>query len=54
MSRTGWWSDDPPYHHPVFVITHHARPPVEMQDGTSFHFVTGGRDVRIGGGAAAA
>jgi dihydrofolate reductase len=62
---TGWWGDDPPYHTPVFVLTHHAREPVEMQGGTTFHFVTGGieealdraraaagaRDVSIGGGA---
>ena len=38
----GWWGDDPPYHTPVFVLTHHAREPVEMQGGTTFHFVTGG------------
>lgn len=62
----GWWGDDPPFHHPVFVLTHHARPSVQMLGGTTFHFVTGGirealeramqaaegRDVRIGGGAA--
>jgi len=61
----GWWGDDPPYHTPVFVLTHHARDPVEMQGGTTFHFVTGGieaaleraaaaaagRDVSLGGGA---
>lgn len=60
----GWWGDDPPYHVPVFVLTHHAREPLVMQGGTTFHFVTGGihdalqrareaahgRDVRIGGG----
>ncbi|MEX0904418.1 MAG: dihydrofolate reductase family protein [Balneolaceae bacterium] len=60
----GWWGDNPPYHVPVFVLTHHARPPVEMEGGTTFYFVTegihkalemaieaaGGRDVRIGGG----
>ena len=60
------WGDDPPYHTPVFVLTHHAREPVEMQGGTTFHFVTdgieaalerareaaGGLDVSIGGGAA--
>jgi dihydrofolate reductase len=39
---TGWWGDDPPYHAPVFVLTHHEREPVEMQGGTTFHFVTGG------------
>src|SRR5262249_52707441 len=38
----GWWGDNPPYHHPVFVLTHHARPPVTMQGGTTFHFVTDG------------
>ncbi len=61
----GWWGDNPPYHVPVFVLTHHARPPVQMKGGTVFHFVTegihealgrareaaDGRDVRIGGGA---
>jgi dihydrofolate reductase len=41
-SWNGWWGDDPPYHTPVFVLTHHARDPVEMQGGTTFHFVTGG------------
>jgi dihydrofolate reductase len=60
----GWWGDEPPYHVPVFVLTHHARAPLEMAGGTTFHFVTGGieealrrareaagpRDVRIGGG----
>lgn len=60
----GWWGDDPPYHVPVFVLTHHARPDITMQGGTAFHFVTGGihealerakqaaagKDVRIGGG----
>jgi dihydrofolate reductase len=61
----GWWGDEPPYHVPVFVLTHHARPPLEMAGDTTFHFVTGGvhealdrareaagdSDVRIGGGA---
>jgi dihydrofolate reductase len=61
----GWWGKNPPYHSPVFVLTHHARPPLEMEGGTTFHFVTdgihealdrarqaaGGRDVQIGGGA---
>lgn len=65
MSWKGWWGDNPPYHVPVFVLTHHARPPLEMEGNTTFHFVTGGirealdrareaaggRDVRIGGGA---
>ena len=63
-SWRGWWGDEPPYHVPVFVLTHHAREPLEMQGGTVFHFVTGGleealerahaaageRDVRLGGG----
>ena len=63
---TGWWGEDPPYHHPVFVLTHHPRPRVAMQGGTTFHFVddgiesaleqalaaADGQDVRIGGGAA--
>jgi dihydrofolate reductase len=62
----GWWGPNPPYHTPVFVLTHHPRPPVEMAGGTTFHFVTdgihaalqravaaaGGQDVRLGGGAA--
>ncbi|MEX0731734.1 MAG: dihydrofolate reductase family protein [Aquisalimonadaceae bacterium] len=60
----GWWGDNPPYHVPVFVLTHHARPSIQMEGGTTFHFVTGGihealdrargaangMDVRIGGG----
>jgi len=41
-SWTGWWGDDPPYHVPVFVLTHHARPSITMQGGTTFHFVTDG------------
>ena len=63
---TGWWGEDPPFHHPVFVLTHHLHPPVEMQGGTTFHFVDSGieaalsaafeaageRDVLVGGGAA--
>jgi dihydrofolate reductase len=63
---TGWWGDDPPFHHPVFVLTHHAREPIAMQGGTTFHFVTDGiesalrrasdaagdLDIRLGGGAA--
>ena len=62
----GWWGETPPYHVPVFVLTHHARAPVSMKGGTTFHFVTGGihealarakqaagaLDVLIGGGAA--
>jgi dihydrofolate reductase len=61
----GWWGKNPPYHVPVFVLTHHARASVEMEGGTFFHFVTGGirealerateaaagKDVQIGGGA---
>jgi dihydrofolate reductase len=60
----GWWGDEPPYHTPVFVLTHHPRAPLTMAGGTEFHFVTegihaaleqakaaaGGRDVRLGGG----
>ena len=38
----GWWGEDPPYHAPVFVLTHHERPPLEMAGGTTFHFVTSG------------
>jgi len=40
----GWWGDDPPYHAPVFVLTHHAHDPIEMDGGTTFHFVTDGFD----------
>jgi dihydrofolate reductase len=64
-SWKGWWGKNPPYHVPVFVLTHHARPPQEMEGGTVFHFVTdgieaalarardaaGNRDILIGGGA---
>ena len=39
---TGWWGDDPPYHYPVFIVTHHPRDPVDMDGGTTFHFVTDG------------
>ena len=67
-SWRGWWGEDPPFHVPVFVLTHHEREPLEMEGGTSFHFVTdgiesaldqareaaGGKDVRLGGGAEAA
>jgi dihydrofolate reductase len=63
-SWKGWWGEEPPYHVPTFVLTHHARKPLEMKGGTTFHFVTGGihealaraqeaaagKDVRIGGG----
>jgi len=40
----GWWGDDPPYHAPVYVLTHHAQDPIEMEGGTTFHFVTDGFD----------
>ena len=64
MSWKGWWGKNPPYHVPVFVLTHHAREPIEMEGNTTFHFVTGGidealrlareaahgMDIRIGGG----
>jgi dihydrofolate reductase len=43
----GWWGAEPPYHAPVFVLTHYARPPVEMEGGTTFHFVTDGFDVAL-------
>lgn len=65
LDWTGWWGEEPPYHVPVFVLTHDARPPLVMKGGTVFHFVTGGihealtrareaaagKDIRIGGGA---
>jgi dihydrofolate reductase len=65
-SWKGWWGDNPPYHCPVFVLTHHPRVSIEMQGGTVFHFVTGGthealrlardaagaQDIRVGGGVA--
>jgi dihydrofolate reductase len=65
-SWRGWWGETPPYHVPVFVLTHHPRPPLEMAGGTVFHFVTDGieaalsrareaageRDIRVGGGVA--
>jgi len=65
-SWKGWWGPNPPYHVPVFVLTHHARPPITMEGGTTFHFVTegieaalraastaaGNKDVRLGGGVA--
>jgi dihydrofolate reductase len=64
----GWWGDNPPFHHPVFVITHYERKPLEMKGGTTFYFVTdgvesaltkakraaGGKDVQLAGGARAA
>ena len=63
-SWRGWWGKNPPYHVPVFVLTHHKRPPQEMEGGTVFHFVTegmnaaferakaaaGGKHIRLGGG----
>ena len=63
-SWKGWWGDNPPYHVPVFVLTHHKRAPIEMEGGTTFYFVAdgihsaldqakaaaGGKDVRVGGG----
>ena len=66
-SWKGWWGDEPSYHAPVFVLTHHARPPLRMKGGTTFHFVTdgihsaldqakaaaNGADVRLGGGVTA-
>jgi dihydrofolate reductase len=65
-SWKGWWGEEPPYHVPTFVLTHHSRRPLAMKGGTTFHFVTDGihsaferakdaakdRDVRIGGGVA--
>jgi dihydrofolate reductase len=64
----GWWGDNPPFHHPVFVLTHHARPPLQLKGGTTFTFVTegpeaalrlakqaaAGRDVALAGGAGVA
>jgi len=46
-SWRGWWGEDPPYHHPVFVLTHHAREPLEMSGGTTFHFVTEGIEAAL-------
>ncbi len=43
----GWWGDDPPFHHPVFVLTHHPRPPLELDGGTTFTFVTEGIDAAL-------
>ena len=43
----GWWGEDPPFHTPVFVLTHHAREPLEMQGGTTFHFVTDGVEAAL-------
>ena len=50
----GWWGDDPPYHTPVFVLTHHERPPLEMEGGTTFHFVTDGIESALERAVAAA
>ncbi len=64
-SWKGWWGDNPPYHVPVFILTHHPRPPIKMEGDTMFHFITGGirealdrareaaagMDVRVGGGS---
>jgi len=50
----GWWGDNPPYHHPVFVLTRHAREPLELQGGTTFHFVTDGIESALERGRAAA
>jgi dihydrofolate reductase len=47
LEWTGWWGEEPPYHGPVFVLTHHPREPVEMQGGTTFHFVTDGPEVAL-------
>ncbi|GGP24853.1 dihydrofolate reductase family protein [Silvimonas amylolytica] len=66
MNWKGWWGDNPPYHVPTFILTHHPRAPIVMEGGTTFYFVTGGihealdrareaagdKDVRIGGGTA--
>jgi dihydrofolate reductase len=53
-SWTGWWGEDPPYHNPVFVLTHHPRDSVEMQGGTTFHFVTDGIESALAQARAAA
>jgi dihydrofolate reductase len=64
FSWKGWWGENPPYHTPVYVLTHYARPPIEMEGGTTFYFVTegietalemakekaAGKDIRLGGG----
>ena len=65
LNWKGWWGDNPPYHVPVYVLTHHARPPLKMEGGTTFYFITegihdaldrareaaDGKDILIGGGA---
>ena len=53
-SWRGWWGETPPYHCPVFVLTHHPKPPLEMDGGTVFHFVTEGPDVALARAKAAA
>ncbi len=53
-SWRGWWGENPPYHHPVFVLTHHAREPLEMDGGTTFHFVTDGIESALAQARAAA
>ena len=50
----GWWGPNPPYHHPVFVLTHHPHDPIEMDGGTTFHFVTDGIETALGRAYAAA
>ncbi len=50
----GWWGDDPPYHAPVFVLTHHERDPLPMEGGTTFHFVTGGIEAAVAAAGEAA
>ena len=50
----GWWGDEPPYHHPVFVLTHHAQPAIPMAGGTTFHFVDGGIEAALAHAFAAA
>jgi dihydrofolate reductase len=54
LDWTGWWGDDPPYHTPVFVLTHYPREPVPMSGGTTFHFVTDGIDSALEQAIAAA
>ena len=44
---SGWWGDNPPYHHPVFVLTHHPHEPIAMEGGTTFHFVTDGIEAAL-------
>ena len=51
---TGWWGDNPPYHAPTFILTHHPRAPIVMQGGTTFHFVTGGAQAALALARAAA